>query len=55
MYTVNKMRALIITLSLAGLLAACGHKTGLELPKPKPAAATPASAPVSTTPSPDAK
>jgi len=49
------MRALIITLSLACLLAACGNKTPLELPKPAAKAAEQTAAPAQTPSSPEVK
>jgi len=51
----NNMRALIITLSLACLLAACGHKTPLALPKPAAPAAAQTPAPAQTPSSSEAK
>jgi len=41
------MRALLPLLMLAALLAACGYKGPLYLPKPKPEAQKPASPPAS--------
>lgn len=39
------MRALLLLIALAALLAACGYKGPLYLPKPKPEAQKPATAP----------
>lgn len=45
-----RMLSLILTVVLATALAACGYKTPLSLPKPKPEAVVPKPVPAAATP-----